>query len=613
MVAATAAICALAAATAAAAPLTWSAPRQIAHKPRFSNIPPTWVSCPSASQCFMADDGGDIAVLSNPGAASPTRTVITLPGINSIQGIECPGTNLCVAQNGDDSLLTSTNPAGGPGAWRVTKFSTSIGSISCPSPSLCAGIDAAGDLLTTTKPTGGVAAWPATMLSSPISAVSCASATLCVALDKNGHVLTSTNPTAGAGAWTPSGASLPAVTALSCRSATLCVAWSVSAGNVYTTATPSTSAPWNAANIDGAHSVYTVECATASLCVAGDNAGNIITSINPTGGAAAWSAANVDGTAFIYSISCPTTSLCVGADGGYDALISTNPTGGTAGWRRLAFPGYDAFTALSCAASSSCVAVDGFGDHFATSSHPSGAWKLTTVKRGIGEDPEVYRVACVSRSLCLALVTDMGPPGASGAAGTIYSFNPLGGPHGFHRIGIRGADTSIGIFELSCLRGPLCAVVDFVGHVFTSGNPAVARSWHRDRSHRRLFAVSCPAKGFCVALHSDPDQPVEPTESGSPSTFAIPGGSIDVITRGSSSTAAIDGANGLTGISCASKSFCVAVDNAGNVLTSTHPAGGASAWHSTHVDDWALTAVSCTSARLCVAVDADGRVVVGRR
>jgi hypothetical protein len=602
-------------ATAAAAPLRWSAPRQIAHKAPFSNVPPNSVSCPSASQCFMPDDGGDIVVLSNPGAAKPSRTVTTLPGVTSLEGIDCPATNLCIAFDADSHLITSTNPDGGPGAWTVATLPSELGGVSCPSTSLCLGVDSDGNLLVSINPTGGASAWPKTTLSSPLSEVSCPSATFCVALDKSGHVLTSTNPTGGAGAWTPSGATLPANVAISCPSASLCLAWSPldNHGNLYTTTTPATSTPWAVADVDGTHSVYTVECPTTSLCVSADNAGNVITSTNPTGGAGAWSPANVDGTAFIYSISCPTTSLCVGADGNYDALTSVNPTGGKPAWRLLSFPGFNAFTSLSCPATTACVAVDGFADHFATSSHPPGAWKLTTVKHGIGEDPEVYRVACASRSLCLALVTDQGPPGMSGAAGKIYSFNPRGRPHGFRRIRIRGADTSLGIFELACLPGPLCAVVDFHGHVFTSRNPAVGRTWHRDHSGRRFFSTSCPAKGFCVTLHSDPDRPVEATEPGSGSTFAIPDGSIKVIAGGSSSTVSIDGPNGLTGISCASKSLCVAVDNAGNVLTSTHPAAGPSAWQKTHVDDWALTAVSCPSTKLCVAVDQDGRVVVGRR
>jgi len=74
--------------------------------------------------------------------------------------------------------------------------------------------------------------------------------------------------------------------------------------------------------------------------------------------------------------------------------------------------------------------------------------------------------------------------------------------------------------------------------------------------------------------------------------------------------AAIDSANTLEAVSCPAVWMCVAVDNAGNVVTSTDPSGGARAWTVTHIDSdtvgsasATLTAVSCPSVSLCVAVD----------
>jgi hypothetical protein len=69
----------------------------------------------------------------------------------------------------------------------------------------------------------------------------------------------------------------------------------------------------------------------------------------------------------------------------------------------------------------------------------------------------------------------------------------------------------------------------------------------------------------------------------------------------------------LDGASCPSTSLCVAVDNAGNVVTSTRPASGAASWHVVHVDDAAMffDGVSCTLTSLCVGAGAYGNVVVG--
>ena len=53
------------------------------------------------------------------------------------------------------------------------------------------------------------------------------------------------------------------------------------------------------------------------------------------------------------------------------------------------------------------------------------------------------------------------------------------------------------------------------------------------------------------------------------------------------------------------------MDNGGNVVTSTHPTGGASAWTVTHVDGSNhLYGVSCPSSGLCVAVDLAANVVI---
>jgi hypothetical protein len=69
---------------------------------------------------------------------------------------------------------------------------------------------------------------------------------------------------------------------------------------------------------------------------------------------------------------------------------------------------------------------------------------------------------------------------------------------------------------------------------------------------------------------------------------------------------------GLVSVSCPSVSFCAAVDYAGNVVTSSNPAGGARAWRLLHITDSFLTGVSCPAASLCVAVGTGGQVVASR-
>jgi hypothetical protein len=75
----------------------------------------------------------------------------------------------------------------------------------------------------------------------------------------------------------------------------------------------------------------------------------------------------------------------------------------------------------------------------------------------------------------------------------------------------------------------------------------------------------------------------------------------------------------LSAVSCPSGSLCVGVDYWGNVVTATDPTGGASAWTVApvdpngpalgFVDQPSLTGVSCPSVSLCVAVDRAGNVL----
>src|SRR6266480_4829793 len=78
---------------------------------------------------------------------------------------------------------------------------------------------------------------------------------------------------------------------------------------------------------------------------------------------------------------------------------------------------------------------------------------------------------------------------------------------------------------------------------------------------------------------------------------------------GAWSSASVD-AHALTGVSCASSTLCVAVDDEGGVLSSTDPTGGSDAWTLSPVDGSAvLVGVSCPSESLCVAIDASGNVL----
>jgi hypothetical protein len=129
---------------------------------------------------------------------------------------------------------------------------------------------------------------------------------------------------------------------------------------------------------------------------------------------------------------------------------------------------------------------------------------------------------------------------------------------------------------------------------------APALSWSTVKVDRAaLTGVSCASDTLCVAV----DEEGYALISTDPTAGA----------GASWSRVEIDGAAALTGVSCASDTLCVAVDEAGNALVSTDPGVASSAsWSAALPIDRgnALSSVSCASNTLCVAVDRSGNALL---
>ena len=388
-------------------------------------------------------------------------------------------------------------------------------SISCPDSGHCAA--AFGPIDVATNPTGDYTAWHQVTGRAVASAIACPATSLCVGGGRGFSI--STAPFAG-GPWTQIGVDATNfIDSISCPSTSFCAAVD-QAGNALTSTTPTVASSWHIAPIDPGGVLLSVSCPSAGFCAAVDAAGNALTSTHPTGGAGAWSTRLVDSQG-LEAISCPSSGLCVAA-GNNDGQIATatNPTGGASAWT-LASPG-------------------SFND-------PAG---------GIGLD-------CPSTSLCVLV------------AGTavVTTTTPAAGA-GTWRIGGLAAEQGA------------------------------------------MQAVSCPTANFCAAADTIGGGPGFPT--------AFSGG--DILTTSAPTTNAwaiqqVDGTNNPVSVSCSDPTYCIVGDNGGNVLTSANPGGGASAWRFDHVDtDGAnggpgsagpatLTAVACHSSRGCVAGDNAGDIM----
>ncbi len=109
-------------------------------------------------------------------------------------------------------------------------------------------------------------------------------------------------------------------------------------------------------------------------------------------------------------------------------------------------------------------------------------------------------------------------------------------------------------------------------------------------------AISCPDVTLCVAVDYTGNAIVSTNPGGGNAAWSMT--PIDAIPSSPDG-----GLVEVTGVSCADPSLCVAVDQSGNVVTSTNPGGGAAAWIVSGIDGQAvLSGISCPSEQLCVAV-----------
>jgi hypothetical protein len=302
----------------------------------------TSLSCPTVKLCVAGDERGNMLTSTNPGGGAAAWKVTHVAGVsvNFLGRVSCPTIRLCVAGDGGGNVVTSTNPTGGAAAWKVTHVYGSkcapanphcaLMNVSCPSTSLCVAGAERGNVVTSTNPAGGAAAWKVTRVpgANDLSPVSCPSISLCVLMDVTGNVVSSSNPTGGPAAWTVTQVDGPEdyPSSVSCPDIRLCVVVDES-GNVLTSTNPTGGAgAWTVTNVDSDRLVDVV-CPTSGFCVADDVAGNVITSTNPAGGDAAWTLTNVDGDRDngpgLTVVSCPNVDMCIVGDGRGGLVIGT--------------------------------------------------------------------------------------------------------------------------------------------------------------------------------------------------------------------------------------------------------------------------------------------------
>jgi hypothetical protein len=346
----------------AATPLTFSAPAAIDHPNSLTGI-----SCPSTTLCVAVDSTGNVVVSTNPlGGVWTSRSVnpSTTDTPGGFNAVSCPSTSFCIAVGNFGQAATSTDPAL-LSSWQLIPMGidepASLTGVSCSSSTRCVGVDSAGQAVTTDVAEGQPLIWTSPAMidtqTTHITGVSCVSTDLCIAVDGDSYAITSTqaNP-------------VP---------------------------------PWNPdvkIDPDPHVQITGVSCASITLCVAVDFSGNALVSTDPRDVVSpppTWTSVVVDPSA-LAAVSCVSGPLCIVVDGSGRVSVSSDPAGAVEsdwfGPTRVDPPSgtpVHSLTAVSCPSAAECVAVDDAGnavvgsDQHALTVSVAGAGSGTVTGAGI--------------------------------------------------------------------------------------------------------------------------------------------------------------------------------------------------------------------------------------
>ncbi len=317
-----------------------------------------------------------------------------------------------------------------------------------------------------------------------------------------------------------------------------------------------------------------VSCASTRWCAGVDDLGNVLISTDPKGPASTWRSSRVTRGHALWAITCQSKSLCVALDAHGDVITSAHPLRVGKPWRSVNIDkGSNPLDTASCPRVSWCVAMDGSGNVFTTTdpTGPRRAWRITHPQLGGAYQDFWLGLACPTTQLCVAV---------SDAGDILTSTHPAAGRRAWRLTDLSAI--SSGFRSISCPSVSLCVAAANNGSVITSSHPARGRhSWD---------------------------------------AASIDAGNVITV-----DTSAQFSMTGMVTVSCASGSLCVTGDAVGNVLQSTRPTAGASAWTLTRVEptpepglngtapgaSGALSGVSCPSTSMCVGVDSGGNVLLG--
>lgn len=570
--------------------LSWGAPHEF--DAEHDGVPDA-ISCTSATACMAVDNDSAIQ-LTNSGWAAPTE-IAPGPNANGLQSVSCVGADFCAAigynaQVEPDATYVAVLKAGTWTSTDVSSFAAGGGSISCASATSCWGIDYDANLYQY----DGSSWTESTTLSNAdegMLGISCPTLSFCMAVGATGQFTTYNGAT-----WTAltSVTSHPVFLSVSCTSSTFCIALDAS-GNAY----EYTGSGWGSATAVTTNQLNGVTCSTTTSCLAVDNVGDGFWF-----NGVSWSPTTIASGADLLAVSCSSPIACQAVDianhaYGWNGISWTDPTTIDASH---AHP-----DGVSCWSAKRCRGTDEFGSEW---SFDGGVWSRRTLD-GVNDQPHLP--SCPSASFCMAIdsseravrfsrtktgtpVVPLSDP-ANIEAMTCSSstfcmvlnddnyYSTYNGTSWSPQQHIEGNTNRF--YSVSCTSKPYCVAVSLSGQAFTFNGkkwsaPVVASS-------DELLAVSCAAPGWCVALTAHQDVVVLDNSTWRSMTMVSPSRSMDTV-------------------SCPEVNDCVATDSSGG----SYQYDGVVWTRATIEGGSELTGLSCPSISFCLAVSYTGEAIVGR-
>jgi hypothetical protein len=339
----------------------------------------------------------------------------------------------------------------------------------------------------------------------------------------------------------------------------------------FANAAGASSLKWHTYRVKGSPTFAAVRCPSNAVCVALTDSGKVFTTRNASATQPTWkmtAGLTVIGTeesseqSSAYNLSCPSVHLCVTTQLFGKVLTTSDPTG------------------------------------------PASAWHAVDIQpSGVDAEAKIDSISCPSVSMCVAGINEWSNEEGGGTSLDIATTTNPTGPASAWSIAASPANADY-LTELACSPGGLCAGGDDGTGVLATAHVATGASgWSRVASlPAQLDYVACPSVSLCVGA----------IDNGRLAYSTAPA------TTGRWRTGSLASGRYVTTVSCSGTHFCGATGGDKNhptaVLTSTHPgqtAGWAFSSFSARGDR--LTGISCRSSAFCIAVGDRGLVLVHRR